>query len=191
MPNDEKSAVVKSGGTFSGTAKHRRTTVVSMTSKSSKDVVVKKRGRCVPRNLKAPPGARKVKYEPSIESDNESEEEEDERPVCFAFCCHAKVDEKMVKSTLHPFMCDVSKCCKCDERKCPDCEWSVQCATYKEHGFCRDCKDTADLCEDCGSCSECRPGGDYCCKSYLFKHKDRDSDDDSCYRWLNGKRRLR
>ena len=34
--NKKSMTVVKSGGTFSGTAKHRRTAMVSMTSKTTK-----------------------------------------------------------------------------------------------------------------------------------------------------------
>ena len=196
MPKNKKSTtVVKSGGMFSGTAKHRRTTVVSMSKSEDVTAKVKRRAPSIPRNRKAAPGARKVKYEPTIDSDkSEEEEEDDDIPTCCiggrgpGRICGKLEDWK----TNTKIISDVSiKCCQCEERKCPDCEWSVQCPTCDEHGFCPDCEDNAELCPDCGSCIECRPDGNYCCKSYLFKNEDRDSDDDSCYRWLNGKRRIR
>jgi len=172
MPKNKKSTtVVKSGGTFSGTAKHQRTTMVSMTSKTTKQ-----KGTYAPRRRLDKPALGKSKYD----------KDDDDGPVCCmsrpGLSC-GKVVEKMVKATLSAQMCDVSKCCQCDERKCPDCEWSVQCPTCDEHGFCPDCEDNAKPCEWCGSCSECRPDGDYCCKSYnMYANQDSDSSD-SDDRW--------
>jgi hypothetical protein len=137
-------------------------------------VVKKQKGPYVPRGQLASAGARKVKYEPSIDSDKSEDEEDDEGPVCFNWTCGAKVEEKLVKSTFGSNMCDISKCCHCGERKCPNCEWSAQCATCDEHGFCGDCEDNAKLCGSCGSCSECRPDGNYCCKSHMFANQDSD-----------------
>ena len=177
MPKEDIKLVAKSG-TFSSTAKHRRTVTESASTSasgktSSKDVVVKQKGPHAPRRRSATAGARKSKYEPSIDNDKSEEEEEvdddDERPVCFELGCSAKVEEKMVKSTFGSHMCDISKCNNCEERKCPDHEWSAQCATCDEHGFCPDCEDDAELCEWCGSCSECRPDSDYCCESRWFR----------------------
>ena len=172
--NKKLTTVVKSGGTFSGTAKHQRTAMVSMTSKTTKQ-----KGTYAPRRQLDRPALGKSKYD----------KDDDDGHVCCMSrpgrSC-GKVVEKMVKATLSAQMCDVSKCCQCGERKCPDCEWSVQCPTCDEHGFCPDCEDNAEPCEWCGSCVECRPDGDYCCKSYnMYANQDStdSSDSDDSDRW--------